>query len=127
MPGYKTTYEGNNVTCSNTTNKTINIGNELIVPTYISSVEYETVETYENRYVKNGKIKVKAGVANTNDSTYPELGVNNGVVTLEVDKGIEIDTNTINITYTKANGSREQVTSTNYSISNNVINKRIQQ
>lgn len=121
MPGYKTTYEGNNVTCSNTTNKTINIGNELIVPTYISSVEYETVETYENRYVKNGKIKVKAGVANTNDSTYPELGVNNGVVTLEVDKGIEIDTNTINITYTKANGSREQVTSTNYSISNNVI------
>ena len=121
MPGYKTTYEGNNVTCSDTTNKSINIRNELIIPTYISSVEYETINTYENRYLKNGKIKVKAGVANTNDNTYSELGLNNGMVTLEVDSGIEIDKSSINIIYTKADGSREAVTEGNYGIANNVL------
>lgn len=107
VPGYKTTINGFNIT------------NELIVPTYTSNITCTAVDTYKNEYLKNGKVKINAVVTNTNDNTYPELGLNNGIVKLTVDSGITLDTSTLKIYHTNAAGTKKQVTA--YTVSGNVI------
>ena len=107
VTGYKTSING------------FNIVNDLIVPTYTSSLRYEAIETYNNQYLKNGKVKIKGEVRNTNNTTYPELGLNNGIVTLSVDNAITLDRSTLKIYYTNTAGQRKAVSA--YSINGNTI------
>lgn len=97
VSGYKTTING------------YVIKNELIVPSYSSSITYTPVNTYEDKYLKNGKVKINANVENTSINTYEELGLNNGIVTFKIDEAIKLDTNTLKIYYTDNSGEKKEV------------------
>ena len=107
VPGYKTTINGYNIT------------NKLIVPIYESKIEYKAIDTYENRYLKNGKVKIKGTIENKNDLTYDKLGLNNAEVKLKIDEEIELEEGSIKISYTKQDGTKQNITT--YRIENNEI------
>lgn len=119
ISGYKSSYSQNNIKNTETENIEINILNELILPLYTSNIIYSPIETYQNQYLKNGKIKINATVENTNDTTYQELGIHNGIVTFNVDNSIILDTNTLKITYTNTEGINKNIT--NYTLNGNTL------
>ena len=118
-PGYKTSYQGNNIASNQTQPITIDITNELIIPRYESELEYKAIDTYEDRYLKNGKVKIKGTIENKNDLTYRELGLNNAEVKVKIDEEIELDEGSIKISYTKQDGTKQNITT--YRIENNEI------
>ena len=107
VPGYRTTI--NNFT----------ITNDLILPTYTSNITYTPIDTYQNKYLKNGKVKIEANVQATSPNTYQELGLNNGIVTFNIDNNIILDTNTLKIYHTNSSGVRTQIT--NYTLNGNTL------
>lgn len=107
IPGYETTYIGYNIT------------NQLIVPTYSSTIKYTPINTFEGKYLKNGQIKVTGEVV-ANAENRDQVGLYKGQAIFQVDSGITINPNTINVTFYEA---RTNTTTklTNYQLSGNII------
>ncbi len=107
VAGYETTYSGYNVT------------NTLVLPTYTSQVSYVPIDTFKDQYLKNGKVKV-TGVVTANSNNREQVGLYKGKATLQVDSGIQIDPNTVKVSYYEAStGTTTPIT--NYQISGNTI------
>lgn len=96
-----------------------NITNNLILPDFISDITYTPKDTYQGQYLKNGKVVINAQVQARENSTYQELGLNNGVVTFAIDSAIELDKSTLKMAYTNVAGAKTNFTS--YSINENTI------
>lgn len=109
----------NKVSGYKTTINTYNIINQLIVPTYSSNISYSPIDTYKNLYLKNGKVKITANIQSTSGNTYPELGLNNGIVNFQVDPDITLDTNTLKIYHTDSNSTKKQIT--DYTLNGNAL------
>ncbi len=118
--GQKYTYrvEEGNITGYKTTVSGYNITNDLIIPAYTSEITYTAVDTYNNQYLKNGKVRIKGIVQNTNNETYPELGVN-GTITFVIDNAIALEEGTLTINKVSKTGAKTLITS--YSKSGNTI------
>jgi len=105
LDGYETKINGYNIT------------NTLVLPTYTSEITYTPIDTFENKFFKNGKIKLSAQIqADSNNRS----GLHSGIITFNIDNGITIDTNKIKIEYYEAS-TNETIPITNYTISNNII------
>ena len=107
IPGYKTTINGFNIT------------NTLITPTYTSNITYTPIDTFENRLLKNGKVKLTA-TATTTPGSDARAGLHNGVATFTIDSGVTLDTSKIKVSFYDASTGTTK-TITNYSVSNNII------
>ena len=118
IDGYETLYTGNSVSSDGTKNVEIDITNNLILPTYTSSVTIEPKDSYQNKLLKNGQAKITATV-DANDSNREKIGVHNGHVILNVDSKITIDEDSIVVIYEDVNGNKTNIT--NYSVSGNAI------
>ncbi|WP_418895620.1 SpaA isopeptide-forming pilin-related protein, partial [Romboutsia ilealis] len=80
-----------------------------ILPTYESNIRYEAIETYENRYLKNGKIRV-IGEIEAQAGNREEVGLHEGKAIIEIDNGIEIEEGKIKIEYYEgATGQTSQI------------------
>ena len=107
LPGYETVINGYNIT------------NNLILPTYTSNITYTPVNSFENRLLKNGKVKVTGEViANINNRD--SVGLNQGKATFTIDNGINIDTSKIKVKYYEAS-TNTTYNLTNYTVNGNVI------
>ena len=107
MPGYETIINGYNMV------------HNLIVPTYTSSVSYETIDTFQDRFLKNGKVSVTAQVQASN-ANREKAGTHSGVATLTVDSAIGIDTSSITAVY--EDGTTHAKTNlTNFTVNGNTI------
>lgn len=85
MPGYETTINGKNIT------------NNLILPTFTGSLEMSTINSYENQYLKNARVKIEGNIKQ-NSNNPGSVGIHQAVVTLPIDSNIQIDSDTIHIT-----------------------------
>lgn len=107
VDGYETIIDGYNIT------------NHLILPDYTSSLAYEPIDTYQNNYLKNGTIKV-TGMVRAKEENREQVGLHQGQVTLEIDSGIKINQDTIEISYYQAS-TGQIIKLTNYQIKDNTI------
>lgn len=118
IDGYETLYEGNNVTSDGTKNVEINITNNLILPTYTSKIEVEAIDSFENKLLKNGKIKLTATIEASKNNR-EEIGIHKGQAILNIDSNIKVDEDSIIVTYEDIEGNKTNIT--NYSINSNTI------
>ena len=107
IPGYETIINGYNIT------------NKLILPKYNSSITYTPINSFENRYLKNGKVKITGEVTAQSDNR-SEVGLNQGKAIFNIDSGITIDTSKIVVNYYNAETNTTSKL-TNYTISGNTI------
>ena len=95
VPGYETTINGYNIT------------NTLILPTYTSEVTAVPVNTFQNKFLKNGAVKVTGklkAAANNRDS----VGLHGGVATFQIDNKIGFSKEDVKITYTNARRTKSK-------------------
>lgn len=105
--GYETTYSNNNIT------------NTLILPTYTSNITYTPVNSLQNRYLKNGEVKL-VGEITANSSNRDLSGLNSGIATFTIDSSIEISSSKITIKfYEKSTNTTHNIT--DYTLSGNVL------
>ena len=107
LPGYETLIDGYTIT------------NKLILPTYSSNITYTPINSFENRYLKNGKVKVIGEVTAQSDNR-SEVGLNQGKAIFNIDSGITIDKNKIVVNYYNAE-TNTTTKLTNYTINGNTI------
>ena len=107
IPGYETLINGYTIT------------NKLILPTYSSNITYVPVNSFENRYLKNGRVKV-TGEVTANRDNRSEVGLNQGKAIFNVDSGIAIDKSKVTVNYYNAE-TNTTTKLTNYTISGNTI------
>ena len=107
IPGYETLINGYTIT------------NKLILPTYSSNITYVPVNSFENRYLKNGRVKV-TGEVTANRDNRNEVGLNQGKAIFNVDSGIAIDKSKVTVNYYNAE-TNTTTKLTNYTINGNTI------
>lgn len=107
VDGYEISYEG------------LDVINTLVIPEYISSITYTPVESFENKYLKNAKVKVEAKVVAKSENR-ELVGMNGGMATFTLDNDILFDRNTLKITYQESSTGITH-TINNYTMQNNTI------
>ena len=110
ITGYETLVSGSN--------HTYNITNNLILPSYTSSVTMTPVDSFENKPLKNGKVNI-VGIITASSSNKEKVGACNEQVTFQIDSGISIDSNSIKVIYTNADGTNTNLK--NYTLNGNTI------
>lgn len=74
-----------------------NISNNLILPTFIGTLEVSNINSFEHQYLKNAKVKIEGSI-NQDTNNKEKVGIHQGVITLTIDSNIEIDSQSIKIT-----------------------------
>ena len=100
IPGYESVTSGKNIT------------NNLILPNFTANLDSAPLNSFENKYLKNGKVKIEGDIRQ-NQTDRNKVGIHSGVVTVKIDSNIKIDEATIRI----MSGGTAQ----HYTISNNII------
>lgn len=100
IPGYETIVNQRNIT------------NNLIVPNYTGELKIEPKDSFQNKYLKNGKVKLEAKIQ-ADSANRAEVGVHTGTIQIQVDNKIDIDKTSIRIL---VNGEAQT-----YTINNNGI------
>lgn len=105
IPGYETTYSGNNIT------------NTLILPNYSSNITYTPVNSLQNRYLKNGDVKL-VGEITANSNNRDLSGLNSGIATFTIDSSIDINDVKVKF-YEKSTNITHNIT--NYTLNGNIL------
>lgn len=114
IDGYATSYQDTSTT--EELDKTIHITNQLILPTYTSSITYEPIQSYEGKYLKNAKVQITAQI----HAQESEAGLYDAKTKLIIDSDITIDKDSINIIYQESKTQKEMEI-TDYTINQNII------
>lgn len=94
VDGYETTYDQRNVI------------NTLILPTYTSSVEYKLIDAFQDKFLKNTEVEITAQIqADVNNRE--KVGLNNTQAVLNIDSGVKIDKNSIEVKYIDGQTGKE--------------------
>ena len=72
------------------------ITNNLILPKYESKIEINPKDSFQNQFLKNGKVAIQATLQ-ANSENREQVGIHNGEVTLKIDNKLQIDLETVNI------------------------------
>ena len=110
IPGYETIISGSGYS--------YNITNNLITPKYTSNVTMLPVDSFENKYLKNAQVEIIATIQALNNNR-DKAGLHSETVTLQIDSGIIINKNSIEISYIDKDNVTRKLT--NYTISGNKI------
>lgn len=100
IPGYESKIDGKNII------------NNLILPNYTQDLVITSVNSFEDRYLKNGRVKIEGNIKQS-EKDREKVGIHQGIVTLSIDQNIQVDERTIRIT----SGGVEQ----EYNIKDNII------
>lgn len=85
IPGYETMMEGRD------------IFHTLIEPSYTAELEIDTVDGYEDLYLKNTKVKIQGNVKQEENREL--VGIHSAVATIEIDPNIALQEDSIRIRY----------------------------
>lgn len=105
IPGYETIIEGRNII------------NTLIEPSYTAELEMDTIDGYEDLYLKNTKVKIQGSIKQEENREL--VGVHSAVATIKIDPNIALQKASIVIIY--------QGIEQPYTIQNNIIKVNIEQ
>ncbi len=106
VPGYETLINGYDIT------------NHLIVPQYVSQINTTPENNLENEFIKNEKIQI-VGIVTASNTNRDKVGLVREEINFQIDSGIQIDEDSIKITYLDKEGKEKDVTE--YTIENNQI------
>lgn len=106
VPGYETLINGYDIT------------NHLIVPQYVSQINTTPENNLENEFIKNEKIQI-VGIVTASNTNRDKVGLIREEINFQIDSGIQIDEDSIKITYLDKEGKERDVTE--YTIENNQI------
>ncbi len=94
VDGYETTYDK------------LNITNTLILPTYTSNVEYKLIDAFQDKFLKNTKVEIAAQIQ-ADENNREKIGLNNTQAVLNIDLGVKIDKNNIEVKYIDGQTGKE--------------------
>ncbi len=115
---YKYTIGQNKVLGYETIINGYNITNNLILPSYTSQITMKPYHTFEDKLLKNGQVEI-VGIVTADNQNRDKVGACNEEVNLEIDNAIEIDTNSIKISYIDKEGNTKNIT--NYRLTNHLL------
>ena len=72
------------------------ITNNLILPKYESKIEINPKNSFQNQFLKNGKVVIQATLK-AGDENREQVGIHNGEITFRIDNKLQIDLETVNI------------------------------
>lgn len=109
MDGYENVYSQNNVTNTRTQNIPINISNNLVLPQYSSKIEITPVNAPKSdALLKNSDVKVRVEIS-ANSNNRGSVGVHSGMAVINLDEKINIDRNSITLTYEDGQGNKTPI------------------